>query len=66
MMTRRGKTCGPSNKLALPFFPSFLKEQLQKATEEEGTRMREEESQRLSQLRTQVQCRAEADEDQIR
>ncbi|XP_035884421.1 centrosomal protein of 164 kDa isoform X9 [Phyllostomus discolor] len=45
---------------------SFLKEQLQKATEEEGTRMREEESQRLSQLRAQVQCRAEADEDQIR
>ncbi|XP_035884419.1 centrosomal protein of 164 kDa isoform X7 [Phyllostomus discolor] len=44
----------------------FLKEQLQKATEEEGTRMREEESQRLSQLRAQVQCRAEADEDQIR
>ncbi|KAM5316901.1 centrosomal protein of 164 kDa isoform 6-T7 [Glossophaga mutica] len=45
---------------------SFLKEQLQKAAEEDGTRMREEESQRLSQLQAQVQCRAEADENQIR
>lgn len=65
-MTRRGKTCGSSNKLGFPFLPSSLKEQLQKATEEEGIRMREEKSRTLSQLRRQAQSSAEADEDQIR
>lgn len=50
----------------LPFLPSSWKEQLQKATEEEGIRMREEKSWTLSQLRGQVQSSAEADEDQIR
>ncbi|KAM9659653.1 centrosomal protein of 164 kDa [Trichechus inunguis] len=43
-----------------------LKEQLQKATEEEEARLREEESQKLSRLRAQVQARAEADRDQMR
>ncbi|XP_027961728.1 centrosomal protein of 164 kDa isoform X5 [Eumetopias jubatus] len=45
---------------------SSLKEQLRKATEEEETQMREEESRRLSQLRAQVQSSAEADEGRIR
>ncbi|KAM9768531.1 centrosomal protein of 164 kDa isoform 8-T8 [Dama dama] len=45
---------------------SSLKEQLQRATEEEETQMREQESQRLSRLRAQVQSSSEADEDQIR
>ncbi|XP_016060214.1 PREDICTED: centrosomal protein of 164 kDa isoform X2 [Miniopterus natalensis] len=44
----------------------LLKEQLQKATEEEGARMREEEGRRLSQLQAQVLSGAEADESQIR
>ncbi|XP_034521729.1 centrosomal protein of 164 kDa isoform X5 [Ailuropoda melanoleuca] len=43
-----------------------LKEQLRKATEEEETQMREEESRRLAQLRAQVQSSAEADEGRIR
>ncbi|XP_034521740.1 centrosomal protein of 164 kDa isoform X16 [Ailuropoda melanoleuca] len=45
---------------------SSLKEQLRKATEEEETQMREEESRRLAQLRAQVQSSAEADEGRIR
>uniref|UniRef100_A0A8C8Y140 Centrosomal protein of 164 kDa n=1 Tax=Panthera leo TaxID=9689 RepID=A0A8C8Y140_PANLE len=45
---------------------SSLKAQLRKATEEEETRMREEESRRLSQLLAQVQSHVEADESQIR
>uniref|UniRef100_A0A5F9DLK7 Centrosomal protein of 164 kDa n=1 Tax=Oryctolagus cuniculus TaxID=9986 RepID=A0A5F9DLK7_RABIT len=45
---------------------SSLQEQLQKATEEEEARMREEESQRLSRLRAQLRSSTEADEDQIR
>lgn len=50
----------------LPLLCSSLKEQLQRATEEEETQMREQESQRLSRLRAQVQSSSEADEDQIR
>lgn len=50
----------------LPLLCSSLKEQLQRATEEEETRMREQQSQKLSQLRAQVQSSAEADEDKIR
>lgn len=65
-MTGRGNTFGASNKLFFPFLLSSLKEQLQKATEEEGNRIREEESQRLCQLRAQVQSSAAADENQIR
>lgn len=57
---------GSSNKLAFLFLPSSLKAQLRKATEEEETRMREEESRRLSQLLAQVQSHVEADESQIR
>uniref|UniRef100_H0VM69 Centrosomal protein of 164 kDa n=1 Tax=Cavia porcellus TaxID=10141 RepID=H0VM69_CAVPO len=45
---------------------SVLKEQLQKATEEEEARMKEEEGQRLSQLRAQVHSSVEADKEQIR
>uniref|UniRef100_A0A8C0W1M8 Centrosomal protein of 164 kDa n=1 Tax=Castor canadensis TaxID=51338 RepID=A0A8C0W1M8_CASCN len=45
---------------------STLKEQLQKAAEEEEARMREEEDRRLSQFRAQVQSSTEADEDQMR
>uniref|UniRef100_A0A4W2BUU3 Centrosomal protein of 164 kDa n=1 Tax=Bos indicus x Bos taurus TaxID=30522 RepID=A0A4W2BUU3_BOBOX len=50
----------------LPLLCSSLKEQLQRATEEEETQMREQERQRLSRLRAQVQSSSEADEDQIR
>ncbi|XP_074191524.1 centrosomal protein of 164 kDa isoform X5 [Rhinolophus sinicus] len=51
----------------LPVSPEVsLKEQLQKATEEEGIRMREEKSRTLSQLRGQAQSSAEADEDRLR
>lgn len=50
----------------LPLLCSSLKEQLQRATEEEETQMREQESQRLSRLRAHVQSSSEADEDQIR
>lgn len=56
---------GPQ-QTCLPFLPRLLQEQLQKATEEEGTQMREEESRRLAQLRAQVQSSAEADADRIR
>lgn len=54
------------SRLALPLLPRLLQEQLQKATEEEGTQMREEESRRLARLRAQVQSSAEADADRIR
>uniref|UniRef100_A0A452QJ44 Centrosomal protein of 164 kDa n=1 Tax=Ursus americanus TaxID=9643 RepID=A0A452QJ44_URSAM len=57
---------GSSSKFACLFRPSSLKEQLRKATEEEETQMREEESRRLAQLRAQVQSSAEADEGHIR
>uniref|UniRef100_A0A452T4G2 Centrosomal protein of 164 kDa n=1 Tax=Ursus maritimus TaxID=29073 RepID=A0A452T4G2_URSMA len=57
---------GSSSKFACLFRPSSLKEQLRKATEEEETQMREEESRRLAQLRAQVQSSAEADEGRIR
>lgn len=57
---------GDEYKLALLFHLSSLKEQLRKATEEEETQMREEESRRLSQLRAQVQSSTEADEGRIR
>ena len=50
----------------LPLLCSSLTEQLQRASEEEETQMREEERQRLSRLRAQVQSSSEADEDQIR
>uniref|UniRef100_A0A8B9YPM9 Centrosomal protein of 164 kDa n=1 Tax=Bos mutus grunniens TaxID=30521 RepID=A0A8B9YPM9_BOSMU len=50
----------------LPLLCSSLKEQLQRATEEEETQMREQERQRLSRLRAQVQSSSEADADQIR
>lgn len=60
------RPCGSSNRLAFPFLPSSLKEQLQRATEEEETRMREEESRRLSRLRARVQSSTEAHEVQIR
>ncbi|KAB1255006.1 Centrosomal protein of 164 kDa [Camelus dromedarius] len=53
-------------ELSLSLLGSSLKEQLQRATEEEETRMREQESQRLSRLRAQVQSSMGADEDQIR
>lgn len=65
-MAGEGKTAWTLSRLALPFLPRLLQEQLQKATEEEGTRMREEESQRLARLRAQVQSSAEADADRIR
>ncbi|XP_057409204.1 centrosomal protein of 164 kDa isoform X18 [Balaenoptera acutorostrata] len=45
---------------------SSLKEQLQRATEEEESLVREQEGQRLSRLCAQVQCSVEVDEDQIR
>ncbi|XP_060160088.1 centrosomal protein of 164 kDa isoform X6 [Globicephala melas] len=45
---------------------SSLTEQLQRATEEEESLVREQEGQRLSRLCAQVQCSVEADEDQIR
>uniref|UniRef100_A0A5F9CWQ4 Centrosomal protein of 164 kDa n=1 Tax=Oryctolagus cuniculus TaxID=9986 RepID=A0A5F9CWQ4_RABIT len=55
-----------TSPVPLMFLQSSLQEQLQKATEEEEARMREEESQRLSRLRAQLRSSTEADEDQIR
>ena len=58
-MWSRQQTC-------LSFAYSSLKEQLQRATEEEESLVREQEGQRLSRLCAQVQCSVEVDEDQIR
>uniref|UniRef100_A0A8C2W6F1 Centrosomal protein of 164 kDa n=1 Tax=Chinchilla lanigera TaxID=34839 RepID=A0A8C2W6F1_CHILA len=55
-----------ASPILLVSLQSSLKEQLQKATEEEEARMREEEGRRLSRLRAQVQSSVEADEEQIR
>lgn len=63
---KEGRPCGPTNKLAFPLLHSSLTEQLQRATEEEESLVREQEGQRLSRLCAQVQCSVEADEDQIR
>ena len=60
----RGSPVAPPANL--PLLCSSLKEQLQRATEEAETQMREKERQRLSRLRAQVQSSSEADEDQIR